>query len=335
MTHELKKIIQAYEVANSQGIKCVLATVVALEGSSYRRPGVRMLLQENGKMIGAVSGGCVEKEVLLQSATVFKNKVSKIITYDGRYRLGCEGVLYILLEFFEPTSKFINEFWTLVKNRSQFTLTSYFEKDFKEDRCFGTILKFGKTIIPINKSFTLNNDHEVFNQVLAPCFKLIIVGAEHDAVQLCAYAAMTGWEVTIVVNPKEQKVINDFPGANEFINVDPEFLQLRIDQETAVVLMTHSYAKDLQYLIALQNSKPIYFGLLGPARRREKIFDDFIERVPDISDEFLSQINGPAGLAIGSETPQEIAISILAEILSVSNKKEPAMLKNKQGPIHS
>jgi len=335
MTHEFKRIIQAFELANAQGIACVLVTVVALDGSSYRRPGVRMLLQDNGKMTGAVSGGCVEKEVLIQAATVFKSKVSKVMTYDGRYRLGCEGVLYILLEFFDPTPKFINEFWTLVKNRRQFKFTSYFQKEFKENSSFGSILKFDDKIIPINQSFIIDKGCEVFEQILSPCFKLLIIGAEHDAVQLCAYAAMTGWEVTIVVNPKEQKELNDFPGANEFIHTDPELLDLNIDEQTAVVLMTHSYAKDLQYLISLKDMKLTYLGLLGPTRRREKIFNDLIERESDISDEFLSQINGPAGLAVGAETPQEIAISIISEILSIVNKKELTMLKNKQGSIHS
>ncbi len=82
--------------------KAVLASVVALEGSSYRRPGVRMLLLEDGHMTGAVSGGCVEKEIFRQSESVFRTGIPKMMTYDGRYRLGCEGILYILLEPFRP-----------------------------------------------------------------------------------------------------------------------------------------------------------------------------------------------------------------------------------------
>jgi xanthine/CO dehydrogenase XdhC/CoxF family maturation factor len=96
MTHEIKDIIEAYLKAKEKGLKAVLASVVDLTGSSYRKPGVRMLILEDGSMIGAVSGGCVEKDILRQSETVFKNGISKMMTYDGRYRLGCEGVLYIL-----------------------------------------------------------------------------------------------------------------------------------------------------------------------------------------------------------------------------------------------
>ena len=93
MTHEFKYIVnQAYK--NQQnGFKNVLATVVYLEGSSYRKPGVRMLIAENGEITGAVSGGCVEKEVVRRAQSIFASGVPKVITYDGRYRLGCEGIL--------------------------------------------------------------------------------------------------------------------------------------------------------------------------------------------------------------------------------------------------
>ena len=97
MLHELKDIIRSAKIAKTQGIKTVIASVVHLEGSSYRRPGVRMSIQENGKMIGAVSGGCVEKEILRQSQRVFESNTPTLMEYDGRYRLGCEGVLSILI----------------------------------------------------------------------------------------------------------------------------------------------------------------------------------------------------------------------------------------------
>lgn len=100
MTHELKKIFQVFTSSSAASDTFVLATVVALEGSSYRRPGVRMLISKNGRTLGAVSGGCVEKEIIRQSVSVFEDGIPKMMTYDGRYRLGCEGILYILIEPF-------------------------------------------------------------------------------------------------------------------------------------------------------------------------------------------------------------------------------------------
>ena len=130
MTHEFKKIIKGYQEAKESGLQSVIATVVALNGSSYRKPGVRMLIVENGTMIGAVSGGCVEKEILKQSFSVFKTGTPKVMTYDGRCRLGCEGVLYILLELFNPEADFIDAFEYALERSNNFTIHSFFQRKF-------------------------------------------------------------------------------------------------------------------------------------------------------------------------------------------------------------
>lgn len=336
MTHELKNIIHEYELASQSGISCVLATVVALDGSSYRRPGVRMLLLENGKMVGAVSGGCVEKEVYRQAESVFKKGIPKVMTYDGRYRLGCEGILYILLEPMKMSKVSLEKFHKNLDLRESFQIRSFYQKDFSENENFGSQMVFEKEEIhSIRDAFQVDLNTEVFEQTMQPCFRLILIGAEHDTVQLCSMAAMTGWEVTVVVHPKEEKTIQDFPGATHLIANEGDTLNLVMDDETAVVLMTHSYVKDLKYLIALKEEKPTYFGLLGPARRREKLFDELLELHPDINVDFIELIHGPAGLDIGAETPQEIALAVLAEIIAVVNKKEVNSLKEKEGRIHA
>lgn len=335
MTHELKQIIKSFETAKEKGFKTVLATVVALDGSSYRRPGVRMLLIEDGSGIGAVSGGCVEKEVFRQAESVFKTAIPKVMTYDGRYRLGCEGVLYILLEPFQPDASFLKTFKETLNKRINLSIQSYFEKEHVEDYGFGSVFNLDDNIIPLQPNFTKKNRAIVFEQNLMPCFRLVLIGAEHDAIQLCSYASITGWEVTIVAPPKEEKSINDFPGATNFINSEAEDLVIAIDEQTAIVLMTHSYVKDLQFLAALKDANPKYFGLLGPAKRREKIFNELLERFPNVTEQFLDSIHGPAGLDIGAETPQEIAIAIIAEILTIVNKRKPILLKERDGRIHS
>ena len=336
MTHELKNIINAYIASIPSGQKFVLATVVHLEGSSYRRPGVRMLISEDGTMIGAVSGGCVEKEVLRQAQSVFSNGTGKIMTYDGRYRLGCEGILYILIEPFAPDKAFIKAFHNSLTNRSFIEVTSYFDKEEKESTAFGSVFHFEGKEYSLQSDFKQQADVAVFKQKMPPCHQLIIIGAEHDAVQLSTYASLSGWEVTIVASPLEEKEITHFTGAQELLTVTPdEFNTDIIDPHTAVVLMTHSFVKDLQFLFALQHTEPVYLGVLGPARRREKLLDEFISQHPEVSDVFIDRIYGPAGLHIGAETPQEIAISVLAEILSVIRAVEPMKLKDKKGSIHN
>lgn len=336
MTHELKTIINAYKIAKSKKLKTVLATVVALEGSSYRRPGVRMLIREDGRTVGAVSGGCVEKEIVLQAQSVFAGDIPRMMTYDGRYRLGCEGILYLLIEPFEPEAEFLTAFDTVLKNRKSLQVSSQFSKKEGADQVYGSVFRFGNQEIAVRNTFGKNAAAEVFEQQMDPCFKLVIVGAEHDAVQLCLFASLAGWEVTIVAGASEEKQIKDFPGAENFTAVEPEMLSAEdIDDQTALMIMTHSYVRDLKYLLAVKDARPAYLGILGPSRRRERLLGDFIERHLEVSDAFIDSVHGPAGLNIGAETAQEIALAIIAEILSVTRDKKPMMLKNKTGRIHS
>ncbi|MGB0523867.1 MAG: XdhC family protein [Flammeovirgaceae bacterium] len=342
MTHEFKKIIDGYQKAQQAGLKAVLATVVDLKGSSYRKPGVRMLLLEDGQMIGAVSGGCVEKEVFRQSEEVFETGKAKMMTYDGRFRLGCEGILYILLEPFEPTDGLFTAFRQCMNERTAFEFISLYDHREGVQVGIGSMVKFaGNQVFAISgKASVADQAAEstlpAFVQQLPPCFKLVIIGAEHDAVQLCLFASLNGWEVTVVHGALETKSLANFPGAHQVLHVDADNLEaLQIDEETAVVMMTHNFAKDLTYLATLQHEKMSYIGVLGPIKRREKLIAQLLETNADINTSFLEKLHGPAGLNIGAVTPQEIAISIIAEILAVMRDKTPHKLSELAGPIHA
>lgn len=341
MLHELKQIISSAQLASRRGVKTALVSVVDLDGSSYRRPGVRMLVQEDGQMVGAVSGGCVEKEVLRQAQSVFAENRSKLMVYDGRYRLGCEGVLYILIEPFAPAKDFFTVFEQQLQSRMPFYLQSYFSK--KED-----IGSAGKTRFEFSSGVSFwasadprhteifENQLSVFSQKITPEFQLYIIGVEHDAVELCKYASMTGWRVNIVAPLQESKTVNDFAGASNYIPLlESEITQLESDTQTAWVVMTHSFVKDLKYMTALSEKDFAYLGLLGAQKRREKMIEQLIEHNPAIETSFLDKIHGPCGINIGAETPQEIAVSIVAEILSVVRKQIPIPLKDKAGSIHA
>ncbi|MET2985397.1 XdhC family protein [Aureibaculum conchae] len=339
MTHEFKKIIKGYQEAEEKGLQSIVATVVALDGSSYRKPGVRMLITENGQMIGAVSGGCVEKEILKQTYSVFKTGISKVMTYDGRYRLGCEGVLYILLELFHPEAAFINTFKNCLEHHNNFSIHSFYSKDIGSDENYGSSISFDdEQLFSFNQNSKVNRNAslQIFSQILKPCFRLVIIGAEHDAVELCSFAAALGWDVFVIASLSDSKTITDFRGAQKVLHESPESIDASIvKEETAIVLMTHSYAKDLQYLITLKDKAPEYIGILGSVNRREKLLNEIMELCPLINDEFFEKIHSPAGLNIGAITPQEIALSICAEILAVTRKKDPGSLRNTMGSIHS
>jgi xanthine/CO dehydrogenase XdhC/CoxF family maturation factor len=296
-----------------------------------------MVINEDGISVGAVSGGCVEKEIEHQSQSVFKSGKAKIMTYDGRLRVGCEGILFILIEPVLLSAEFLTEFESLLKTRERFRMDVYYYKR------VGEYLNNGTLITLNNKSFSLNpffnaaqiDDQERFSQSFDPLFQLFIFGAEHDAVQLCQSAKLLGWEVIIVASAEESKSCDYFPGAASLITPAYNDMDVSVlDEQTAVVLMTHSFNKDVQYLIALKESKPAYIGLVGSIKRRERVLSLLLEYCPDISSDFFEQIYGPAGINIGAESASEISVSILAEILGVVRNKKPEALRNKVGSIH-
>lgn len=336
MMHEFRHIVNAFKQARKLNLRSVLATVVDLDGSSYRKPGVRMLILEKGEMIGAVSGGCVEKEVLRQAQSVFVDGKPKMMAYDGRYRLGCEGVIYILLEEFNPGIEFLDQFETCLNNRESIIIESFYQKEQGVFEGIGSVISIQNNHFYVSGLQRINKSQKCFNQTLKPCFKLIILGAEHDAVQLCKLASTTGWEVEVVSGVSEPKTIENFPGAKRFLASTAETYDFTtIDSETAIMIMTHSFSNDLKWLLALKDYQPTYLGLLGPVKKRESLISHLLDYEPNISETFIDSIHGPAGLNIGSVTSQEIAISIIAEILSVVRKQTPMSLKEKTGNIHA
>lgn len=315
MLHELKRIVAEARLCQQRGEKCVLATVVDLDGSSYRKPGVRMLIAESGKMTGAISGGCVEQEICRRAQTVFADDEAKVVTYDGRYRLGCEGVLFVLLEPFYVSDELLKAFSTAIKFREDIKLTSYFERTDEIRGSFGTKIEF-ENGNAFGESMT---DCRAFLQTLAPCFRLLIVGSEHDALQLCLFASLLGWEVEILVTSSESKELRDFPGAQK-VCASP-LSDFSIDSQTAVVLMTHNYSSDLKFLMSLQQRGAAYIGVLGSEKRHERLQSDMINFGTPNAKEFSNAIFSPTGLDIGAISPGEIAVSILAEITSVVRDK--------------
>ena len=266
MTHEFKQLLEVAYTWQNKGIRSVMATVVALEGSSYRRPGVRMLINDLGVMEGAISGGCVEKEVLRQSNSVFETGTSKVMTYDGRFRLGCEGLLYSLIEPIHISEKLFTAVQDCFRNRNTFQSRSYFKSEGLENNDFGTVLDIDGNAFGLRPSFPPQQlEHlQLFHQKFQPIFQLYIFGAEHDAVQLCELASKIGWDVHIIAPPDEQKTITYFKGATSLSTpMMTEIDVSGIGDNTAVVLMSHSLNKDVHYLLALKDTKPAYLGLLG------------------------------------------------------------------------
>lgn len=316
MTHEFLKIIESYKRSVEKNLRTVIATIVHVEGSSYRKEGTQMLIDESYNITGALSGGCVEQEVVRQSISVFSSHCPKVFKYDGRFRLGCEGSIYILIELFHPDNNLLDLIQNAIRQRYPFLLSCSFLKDEISKPNFGTSFEF-KDITIFNSNYEVGSGNLVFKHKFQPLNRLCIFGVEHDTKKLSQIASFLGWEVIVIATEQGTISAADFPFAKRVLTTKPEDLDPGIFcKNTAVVIMSHNFSKDLRFLLTIITKEVEYIGLLGPAHRKEKLLYEVIETNLLIDEMVFDKIHGPVGLPIGSETPEEISLSIMAEIIS-------------------
>lgn len=363
---ELNDIILAYNKAVMQNKQMALATVVRVDGSSYRRPGARMLVTEDGEIIGAISGGCLEGDALRKAQFAMFEQKNKLEIYDTTddadnklgVQLGCNGIVYIL---FEPVnSNAVNNPIHLLKKVAQQRKNAVLLTLFNPNKNFeqkGTVafineednfFKLNETsalesacvnTLATKSTFVKNYEDSCFAlfQFIPPVIQLIVVGAGNDAQPLVEMASLLGWSIVVVDGRPVYSTQQRFPKASKISLTKPADIlsAINIDEQTAVVLMTHNYNYDLIALQQLINTKCKYIGVLGPKKKLYKMTDELNENGTDISDEIMQNIYGPVGLDIGAETAEEIALSIIAEIKAVFEQRQGASLKEKTTAIHS
>ncbi len=350
---ETDTIFHRWYAAHRAGQRSVLATIVATEGSSYRKPGARMLISEDGQMVGAVSGGCVEQAVARQARQVFASAQPEIMAYDGRYRLGCNGTLYIFLELVQPLEpeSLWQSYQSTYEGRRSFTIATTYRGAVSEQ---GSILVF-----PSSAVYSLNGQlmssrgrdvalsfmaqpvapqpasvDQVFVERIHPSPQLFIIGSEQDAIALAQLSTSLGWSVKLMTHPLHPLTVRGL----DTVNAEPETLldQLTVDEQTAIVLMTHSYSRDLGYLLALCELKALtYLGILGPQQRRDSLLSEVLERTRTLPSWLDETLYAPAGIDLGAELPAEVALSILAEIKAVFAHRPVSSLRNKRVAIHA
>jgi xanthine/CO dehydrogenase XdhC/CoxF family maturation factor len=368
---ETVEIIKAYDAEKLSGKACVLATVVHLDGSSYRRPGARMLVLEDGLMIGAISGGCLEGDALNKALLTFTEKKARLVTYDTSdeddasigVQLGCEGIIQVLFEYihFELPNNPIEILRNTISKRQTSVVVTLFDLSDKKKNQLGTSIYQGQDG---TEAFSIEMEVQIKSQInvafekgqslftsislssgivnafiefMQPPISMVVVGAGNDAIPMLQIGNMLGWEVKIVDGRNTHAKQDRFINACQVLVSKPEKVleQIEIDHRTCFVLMTHNYKYDLAMLKLLLNTKVPYIGVLGPKKKLQKMLDEIKTDGMLITDQMLSKIYGPTGLEIGAETAPEIATSIIAEIQAVLNNKEGKMLKWKQDLIHS
>ncbi len=365
---EINDIIKAFHEANTNGVKTALATVMRVEGSSYRQPGARMLVTDTGQLTGAISGGCLEGDALRRALLSIEQQENKLITYDTSneddvefgVQLGCNGIVHILFEpvdYRRPDNP-IRLLEQLVSQRANAVMVTLFSLDRTQEQ-EGTsllyrnngLLSFGSDIDAV-KSHVLTamkqqasasislqmNGHttEALIEFIPPPVRLVIAGAGNDVKPLVEMAAVLGWEPIVVDGRKTHAMPKRFPAANQVLVMKPAELVAAIapDAYTVYALMTHNYNYDLDLLKRLLAINPVYLGILGPRKKFDRMLGDLSKESITITPEQLQYIHTPIGLDIGAETSEEIAVSILAEIKAVLAGRKATPLKHRAEKIH-
>ena len=355
---EIQEILKKLDsLATSEN--AVLATVVDVKGSSYRLPGAKMLILENGDAYGTVSGGCLEADVVTRAKDVLKSGKSQIFTYDTKsnedsvfgFNMGCRGIVRILLEpaLDNPFIDFLRTCFekkhgvaaTFIKTNNGETIGKRFFFDenieLQSDPKAKLIQTHAKEVLHSGISRLEEYDFgEVFIEYVSPPKRIMVFGCGADAVPLAEIAKSLGWHVTIIDHRTALANHERFPNADEILIARPEEVVAKVSlgKDTLTVLMTHNYEHDKEILKALFESNVKYIGLLGPHVRTENILREFREEDFIVSDENLKSLHGPVGLDIGAALPETIALSIIAEIQSVLARRSGGFLKNRKGSIY-
>ncbi len=368
---ELRDMLGALADLRSRNERAAVATVVRVRGSTYRREGARLLIRADGHTVGSISGGCLEGDVAEVAREVIQSGRPRLVGYDltsdddavWGLGLGCNGAIDV---FVETTDGAGTDLVTLLREPIEHrrtvalaTMISAPEGSLRigarlfvpeEGATEGSLGDRGldarieaaaRTQIAQSRSLVVPVDlpggrGEVFIEVVAPPVPLLICGAGHDALPVARLAHELGWWVMVADSRPAFATRERFPWADEVILADDHDVaqKARIDRRTFVVLMTHNFLHDLAILRGLLATPARYIGLLGPRARTERLLGDLAKEGAALTDTQRARLWGPVGLDLGAETPEEIAVSILTEMLALQNGRSVASLRDRRGPIH-
>ncbi len=350
---EIQDIIQAYDKLDKEGSKLALATVIYVAGSSYRRTGARMLVQDNGTYTGGISGGCLEGDALKKANYCLARNKTELVRYDTTKEgedeigvgLGCNGIIDVLLTPFDTADPGnpVELLRSCVEERAThclITIISSEREDLKPGNMFrldrasglpGELMRDANSAMESGKSTVKTYpDFSAFIEIIPPALRIILFGYGYDVYPLLRLGRELGWEMCLSTNPLKAPSGMKSQASRFFRPGET----LPVDRHTAFVLMAHDYNTDKHNLaMALQTDVP-YVGMLGPLKRRLKAIEALESEGQHFTPEQLKRLYNPVGLDIGATSPEEIALAILAEIRAHFSNKEGGFLRLKSGPIH-
>ena len=288
----------------------VVAIIVETKGSTYRKSGAMMLVSDYFSYWGLLSGGCLEGDIVEHCKSVFENKTDTTINYNLRddedwlwgMGLGCDGEITILLKHLPAEHNhfgFIEMLTQIESGINQFL-------SIEEDN--------GLTIAELPPE----NDDSKFQVELKAPHHLLVCGASPDVPPVTAIAHHIGWKTTVIDHRKVSLNKLLFPLVDNLIHVkNSQWNDFNLSQFDSVIIMSHQYERDRDYLKQLIKSQINYIGLLGPSKRRDKLLEDIGIKFETLN----NRLFGPIGLDLGAGSPEEIALAIVSEIQAVKNGK--------------
>jgi xanthine dehydrogenase accessory factor len=284
---EIRDILRLFEAHRREAF--ALATLVQTRGSSYRRPGARMLISANGTTAGSLSGGCLEEEVARRGLEILRGAPPELMSFDTRLRFSIDIFVERLRDDF-----LVQLAANFSERRSCRALTVFAGED------LGTRLARSDATTPAG----------AFGQEIEPALRLLIFGEGPDSAPLRAFAEILGWEV--------------------FETDQPADLLPQADARTAAIVKSHNYGRDFAALVQLLKLDLPYVGLLGPRKRRDQLLNAVLDEGIAID----AEVFAPAGLDLGAETPEELALALVSEIQAVFAGANAGSLRDRKAPIH-
>ncbi len=368
---ELLDILSAVEKARKAGQSAALVTIVKAKGSTYRRPGARMLMTKEGEMVGSISGGCLEGDVFEHAKKVMDSGQPVLVHYDTSsdddlvwgLGLGCSGVVHLLIESFNQVQGDLSFLAECVRTERSGVLATVFRVEgnpraqvgsrlsLREDGSSNTriesseladaVLRDAREALRDGRSrvqdYRLSSGTaEVFIESIQPAISLLLFGAGHDTIPVVRFAKELGWNVTVVDSRPAFASAKRFPQADKVILSNAEDIQknMKMDHRSVGIIMTHNYSHDADILRALLQSPIRYLGVLGPRKRTDMLLADLAKQGVTPSEEQVARLYSPAGIDLGAESPEEIALAIVGEIQAVLAGRTAGLLRNRKGPIH-
>lgn len=366
--NEAQNIVAAFRRLK-RGDRAALATIVSVEGSSYRRPGARMLITESGETTGVLSAGCFERDVCARAAKVMLTGEPVLVKYDTTtdddivwgLGLGCNGVVHVLIE--PATNERVAGLMQLLAECAESdvcgAITTVFhvagntemtigttallypdgtiDGEFRIPSIFDDLIEAVTTTTSSIKRYETRDGYvDVFLEVVQPRPRLVVFGAGFDVVPVVGLAKNLGWHTTVVDTRARTSSGGRFHEADAVLLARPEDVinEVVLSERTMVVVMTHNYLHDLELLRQLLPQPLRYLGCLGPKRRTERLLLELFDGDPLRAGTALRRLHAPTGLDIGADTPEEIALSIVSEIKAVLAQRPGAQLRERDGSIH-